>query len=141
LIIEAQIIIEESMLGSSRGHFYAHGQYGLDQLLGDANPHDNSIDTLINEINEINEADEEDIWTEEQQIVRQLNNLIDDEGKSCKGCHWSGYEEGADFITCGRHYENFRSDSYCAYWTDPEDKKLLSFKKRRKEEMKAKYGL
>jgi len=130
LIIEAQIIIEESMLGSSRGHFYAHGQYGLDQLLGDANPHDSSIDTLINEINE---ANEEDIWTEEQEIVRQLKNLIDHEGRSCKGCNWSGYEEGADFITCGYHYGNFRSDSYCAYWTDPEDKNLLSLKNRIKE--------
>jgi len=81
------------------------------------------------------------IWTEEQQNIRQLNNLIDYEGRSCKGCNWSGYEEGADFITCGHHYGNFRSDSYCSYWTDPGDKNLLSFKKRRKEEMKAKYGL
>lgn len=76
------------------------------------------------------------IWTEEEDSKRQLNNLLDRKGKSCKNCHWSGSSKD-DIITCGHHIQNFTSDSFCAYWTKPDDKKLQEHYARIKERIQA----
>jgi len=78
------------------------------------------------------------IWTEEEDQLRQIDNLLDAKGKSCKGCNWSGYEEGNEFITCGHHLQNFTPGSFCAYWTDPNNPKLKAYWEKRKKELRAK---
>jgi len=67
-----------------------------------------------------------------------MDNMLNHKGKSCKNCNWSSYEKGHEFITCGHHHQNFKANSFCAYWTNPKDEHLLSYKERRKKELKAK---
>ena len=51
LIIEAQTIIDEATEGmSAECHYKAYGRYGIDQLMGNGNPYDSSIQTLIDEL-------------------------------------------------------------------------------------------
>jgi len=64
------------------------------------------------------------IWTEEEDSKRQLENLLNRKGKSCANCHWSSGAKDEVIITCGHHIQNFTSDSFCAYWTKTDDKKL-----------------
>ena len=66
------------------------------------------------------------IFTEEENEARQLNNMMNPQGKSCMNCHWSNADKGDKFTTCGHHLQNFSTNSFCAYWTDPEDPVLKS---------------
>ena len=51
LIIEAQTIIDEATDGmSAECHYKAYGRYGIDQLMGNGNPYDSSIQSLIDEL-------------------------------------------------------------------------------------------
>ena len=77
------------------------------------------------------------IWTEEQNDKRQLENMLHPEGKSCKNCQWSNAEGKDVFTTCGHHIQNFSVNSFCAYWTDPNDKHLLDYFDKRKKEIRA----
>ena len=78
------------------------------------------------------------IWTEEENEIRQLDNMFNSKGKSCKSCNWCNWEKGQDFFTCGHHIENFTPNSFCTYWTDPKDPKLLAYFEERKKELKIK---
>lgn len=50
-IYDAQCILDEATEGmSSEQHYKAYGRYGLDQLQGNGNPYDSSIQTLIEEL-------------------------------------------------------------------------------------------
>jgi len=50
MIIQAQELIENAIQGTpDENHFSAYGKYGLDQLLGNGNPHDSSLYDLIYE--------------------------------------------------------------------------------------------
>ena len=79
------------------------------------------------------------MFTEEEETTRTLSNMFDHKGKSCKGCHWSGYEKGDEFITCGHHIENFTQSSFCSYWTDPCDPRIKEYHTKRMEEINLKY--
>ena len=51
LIIEAQNLVNEAIEYSIlKHHFDAYGGYGFDQLLGNGNPHDSSLQTIIDEL-------------------------------------------------------------------------------------------
>jgi len=51
LIIEAQSLVEEAVSGTRQeAHFNAYGQYGLQQLLGNGNRYDSSLENLIEEL-------------------------------------------------------------------------------------------
>lgn len=76
------------------------------------------------------------IWTEEEDEIRQIDNLINYDGETCKGCQWSNWKKGDLFFTCGHHLDNFTPDSYCSYWTDPKDSKFLAYMDGRKKELK-----
>lgn len=77
------------------------------------------------------------IWTEEENEIRQIENMINYQGQTCKGCQWSNWRPGDRFFTCGHHLDNFTPDSWCSYWTDPKDPKLLEHMHRRREDLKA----
>ena len=72
------------------------------------------------------------IWTEEENSLREIDNMLHPEGKSCKNCQWGNAEGKEPFTTCGHHLQNFSVSSFCAYWTDPEDKNLKAYFNRRK---------
>lgn len=75
------------------------------------------------------------IYTEDEEMLRQLDNMIHSKGKSCKNCQWGNYDpkEPSDFVTCGTHIQNFKVNSMCDAWIDPEDPNLLAYQKRRQE--------
>ena len=55
LICEAQALVDEAVSGDcgqtrQQSHYEAYGRYGFDQLLGNGNPCDDSLNTLIEEI-------------------------------------------------------------------------------------------
>tara|TARA_R110002050_G_scaffold160718_1_gene290126 strand:+ start:20256 stop:20477 length:222 start_codon:yes stop_codon:yes gene_type:complete len=51
MIYEAQTIIDEQVEGmSAEQHYKAYGRYGIDQLMGNGNPYDSSIQSLIEEL-------------------------------------------------------------------------------------------
>lgn len=74
------------------------------------------------------------IWTEDENSIREIENLMYPKGKSCKNCQWSGAKKGDKTITCGHHIQNFSVNSFCAFWTNPKDPKLLEYFARRKKE-------
>jgi len=80
------------------------------------------------------------IWTEEENELRQLDNLINRKNETCKTCQWSNWEKGDTFLTCGHHLQNFTPASYCGYYTDRKDPKVLNYFKKRKEELRKKSG-
>lgn len=80
------------------------------------------------------------IWTEEENENRRLDNLFNRSDKSCKSCQWCNWNGKDEFFTCGHHYANFTPDSFCCYWTDPKDPKLLSYYEKRKKELQAKMN-
>jgi len=48
LIEEAKDLVDEIMEDSNdKNHYEAYGKYGFNQLLGDGNPYDSSLFTLI----------------------------------------------------------------------------------------------
>ncbi len=53
MIEEAQQMIDDAVHGTEfRHHYEAYGRYGFDQLLGNGNPYDASIETLIRQFEE-----------------------------------------------------------------------------------------
>jgi hypothetical protein len=79
-----------------------------------------------------------EIWTEDEDDLRQLDNLMNPKGKTCKNCQWSNYEKGDKTITCGHHIQNFSTNSFCAYWTNPKDSKLIAYFEKKKEQIRVK---
>lgn len=65
------------------------------------------------------------IWTEEENSIRQMENLLNPKGKSCMNCQWSSAEKGEKITTCSYHLETFSTDSFCSYWTDPKDPEVI----------------
>ena len=51
LVEEASQLVDSAMDDSSgKNHYEAYGKYGFNQLLGNGNPYDNSLFTLIEEL-------------------------------------------------------------------------------------------
>ena len=75
------------------------------------------------------------IWTEEENESRQLDNLMNPEGKSCGNCQWSNSKKSEKITTCGHHLQNFTTNSFCAYWTNPNDPKLKAYIDKRKTQL------
>jgi hypothetical protein len=70
------------------------------------------------------------IFTEEEDEIREIENILNNKGKTCINCHWSTATEGEGITTCGHHLENFSTNSFCAYWTNRNDPKLVAYFKR-----------
>lgn len=50
LIEEAKDLVDEAVSGTNdENHYLAYGRYGFDQLLGDGNPYDSSLHSLLGE--------------------------------------------------------------------------------------------
>lgn len=77
--------------------------------------------------------EEDSIWTEDEGMLREMDNMINSKGKSCSNCQWG--MPGEEWVTCGHHSSNFKADNMCCYWTNPEDPKLLAYQKRQKDRM------
>ena len=53
MVDQARHIVDIAVDGMSiEANYEAHGKYGFDQLLGDGNPYDNSLQTLIDKYRE-----------------------------------------------------------------------------------------
>ncbi len=53
MIEEAQQMVDDAVHDTEfKRHYEAYGRYGFDQLLGNGNPYDASLDTLIREFEE-----------------------------------------------------------------------------------------
>ena len=55
LVQEAQSLVDDAISGDcgetrQEAHYKAYGRYGFNQLLGNGNPYDSSLDSLIEEI-------------------------------------------------------------------------------------------
>ena len=52
LIDEAKSLVDEAVHGhETEGHYAAYGRYGFDDLLGNGNPYNSSLDTLLDQWN------------------------------------------------------------------------------------------
>lgn len=78
------------------------------------------------------------IWTEEENDIRQIKNLMNPKGKSCINCHWSNANKGDKITTCGHHFQNFTTNSFCSYWTSNNDLNVKSYFDKRKKELSTK---
>ena len=48
LVQQAQEMVDEAVAGTSKeAHYEAYGRYGFDQLLGNGNPYDSSLESLL----------------------------------------------------------------------------------------------
>jgi hypothetical protein len=48
LVQQAQQLVDEALYGSpEEAHYRAYGRYGFDQLLGNGNPYDSSLESLL----------------------------------------------------------------------------------------------
>lgn len=74
------------------------------------------------------------IWTEEEDDKRIMKNMLHPEDKCCKNCFFGGSFDESEWVTCGHHIVNLKNDSMCDYWTDPNDKSLKAYLKRKKKE-------
>jgi hypothetical protein len=58
MIQEAMSIVDDAVAGTSiESNYRAYGKYGFSQLLGNGNPHDSSLHSLIYSLHENNEND------------------------------------------------------------------------------------
>jgi len=65
LILEAQSLVDTAVSGTSiQSNFEAYGRYGFDTLLGNGNPYDGSLDTIIESLSD--EIEEDDNKTFDQ---------------------------------------------------------------------------
>ena len=75
------------------------------------------------------------IWTDYEDTFRAMDTMTEPGGKSCANCHWGDADIKEDnpngWTVCGHHCENFKTESLCAYWTDPNDPKLKEYLKNR----------
>ena len=78
------------------------------------------------------------IWTEEENEIRQLDNIMKPKGKSCMNCQWSNADKGESITTFGNQIKNFSTNSYCGNWTSKNDPKEKAYFDKRKKELKAK---
>ena len=79
------------------------------------------------------------IWTEEENDMRTMDNLMDMKGKKCMNCQWSNADKGDTITTCGHHHENFSVNSFCGYWTSKSDPKVKAYRDKIKKEFKARF--
>ena len=50
LVGEAQALVDEALEDTATGvHYEAYGRYGFDQLLGNGNPHDYGLPSLLSD--------------------------------------------------------------------------------------------
>ena len=58
-VSEAQDQVEEIMeqVGINTANFYAYGKYGFDQLLGNGNPYNSSLYTIMNKLERMEEME------------------------------------------------------------------------------------
>lgn len=75
------------------------------------------------------------IWTEEENEIRQFENIVDPTGKTCANCQWSNGDGEDKIITCGHHIDNFSANSFCSYWTDRNDPKVKAYFQSRKAQL------
>lgn len=48
LIVEARDLVDDAVQGTqNEAHYRAYGKYGFNTLLGDGNPYDSSLHTLV----------------------------------------------------------------------------------------------
>ena len=68
LIEEARGMVENAVRGTSQeSHFEAYGKYGFNQLLGEGNPYDSSLHSLV------------EFFSDEGNVVREIySNQIED---------------------------------------------------------------
>jgi len=60
LIEQAMQMVDDAVNGTSmEAHYYVYGKYGFNQLMGNGNPYDSSLNTLIEEFE--NEEEDEEI--------------------------------------------------------------------------------
>lgn len=53
LIVEAQTIVDQALRGTpSWNHYTAYGRYGFNQLLGNGNPYDSSLISILDTLEE-----------------------------------------------------------------------------------------
>jgi len=58
LVEQAMQMVDEAIAGTGEESRYdAYGKYGFNQLLGNGNPYDNSLQTLMNVIGEENDEE------------------------------------------------------------------------------------
>ena len=76
-------------------------------------------------------------WTDHEKIQWHLDNLLNKGENSCANCRWGGACKtiNSGFVRCEQHYQNFSIDSYCDYWTDPDDDELLEKQLKRKDDL------
>lgn len=61
LIEEASELLDEAVKGTSQeSHYKAYGKYGIDDLLGNGNPYNTSLEQLKSNIEEEYEIEEDD---------------------------------------------------------------------------------
>ena len=79
------------------------------------------------------------IWADKETFFRAMDTMLDPEGKSCANCQWGDAkvkpEDRTDWTTCGHHHQNFKVNSLCSYWTNPNDPRLEIYFNRRKSEL------
>lgn len=76
------------------------------------------------------------IWTEEENDIRQFENIMNPKGKSCRNCQWSNADKNENMTTCGHHIQNFSTNSFCGYWTSKNNLKVKAYFSKRKKELK-----
>ena len=84
LIEQAMCLVDEAVSDSpSKREYESYGRYGFDQLLGNGNPYDNSLFTLIDEI-------------EKEEYCESCGSRVESSGNTyCDSCN-DEYEAAAD---------------------------------------------
>jgi len=60
LVSEAQNLVDEAVRGTSdENNYRSYGKFGFDHLLGNGNPYDSSLDTLLDNLNSEDEEEGE----------------------------------------------------------------------------------
>lgn len=73
------------------------------------------------------------IWTKKENDIREIKNMLNYSGETCKDCQWCNHSDGNNFFTCGHHLENFTPSSWCSYWTSKTDPKVKKYLEKRKK--------
>ena len=44
-----------------------------------------------------------EIWSEDENSIREINNMLNSDGKTCNNCHWGNNLKVSDtmLVTCG----------------------------------------
>lgn len=82
------------------------------------------------------------IWTDDENLARGLDTMMNSKGKSCENCLWANKVSGnTGWITCGYHHHNFVNNSLCTYWTHPNSRRVKEYREKRKKELKKKLNI